>query len=1048
MVTNPETYYQIALKIIGERIDGSTIPDVTAWWRRMYDAITALSDRIGDGEDTRLVQDIDLARTAYLSALASQKATGQNADIVSNTWQRLYEPTKQRYDRLSPLTSLKAVLDAASSAYTAATNAAKLTPSEDNVTKAGRLYDILTIIDTDYTELSRAWQTLADYQIEHERLAGEYHTGDPTGYDFIEDGAYGTEANRISPEGNVYGATSRIQTVSRKYWWDGIDWIEFEVAGRANDMSGLPLDLARPFGQVWEVRRYIKQTNEYVWDPYFWDSSRQAWRRIRWYYPVDKLSDLPRPAFAVGEGHSVEYTDVPVYWTGLGWGPEKHSNLWDDEPEKHASYLLIGNMSLRETASAKVVYVSNREIGLEALPGTPGQVWVNGEFISAGRECSVLNTLQVINCANGALVPEHIDLVSDYWIYLAANDESFNLPALPASGGKPQAPAWDFRGRLFLSRSSDINGYLYGSGPGMKARLVGKISTDVTPHDEGGPYFLRELEISLISREVSLPETYRAYSDFTLRYQDNSKLRLDRLPGRAGNIYVAGQLYKLGQGYTVNDSDPWVRYIEAVQGIPNSLELRTDNLAPGSVYHVYIAAPVDEFNFNTINESTGRPWMPDDTGASTNYYPGKDLRLRVFLSEKAQEDHMMAGSWPGYMARFIGTVVTDAYGGFVPSANISAIQVETPQSVLAASVAEIAVDLRNRYEIRIAAQAGTYGMVAVGDETMIIQPQASTTPWMIGNNAPIYLYTETSQVDVLAPMDPVAEWPDGSIYLYLGNNQSVLGECAGGLFFTDTGPKNGLLSWNWPGNNCRFLAEVVIKDGEFERLGALVAGLAHSGMVDNEPDKHRLIDDEGEPAKTTLYSSEKVVAENNKLWAALSNHLLFEQQKTEGIPVRLDWKNANTLIISPVPAESTIAFPDDTAYKLDAPHEFTVTGVAGTVYYVYMKVENLVTFTPYISTTQPDKRYSRMHTSGTRSVLAGWVAFSSLDSMQGNWCVCSFAHEPTRMWETPITGSTTTLLLPGLIIGEGRYATLDRTGESCINSQNCCVTVGSKDCYI
>lgn len=1048
MLTSHQTFYNILLGRLSGRMGMPASAAIQAFRQEYHQAVSVMAQRIGDVDDSRQIQDIDAARTAYLAALDRLKASGQDADIVSNTWTRLLNSLTVRHNRLSPIDTIKHLLDSIAADYTAAANWARSAPTAENNTNAAALFDERTLTDTDYTELSKAWLTLTEYEIEYERLAGEYRTGDPVGSELIQDGYYGSEANRVSPEGIVYGATTRIQTVSKQYWWDGTSWVLYEVAGRANAMDSLPLDLTRPFGQVWEVRRYVRETNEYVWDPYFWDSSRQAWRRIRWYWPVDKSSDLPRPAFAVGEGHTVEYTDVPMYWNNYGWSPEKHSNLWDDEPEKHASYLLIGTLALRETASARVVYYSNREIGLESIAGTPGQVWVNGEFISASRTCSVYNNLAVLNVATGGeLVQERISLVADYHVYLAGNEDGFQLPGLPADGDLPACPAWDYRAKLFLSRSADVNGYLYGTGSGARARLVGRISTDNTPHVEGGPYFLRELDISLISSEVSLPETYRSYSDFTLRYQDNARLRLDRLPGRAGNIYVSGQLYKLGQGYTVHDTDPWVNYVEAGPGIANSMELRTQALSPDSIYYVYLAAPVDEFNFNAINPGTGRPWMPEDTGSSSNYFPSKDLRLRVFLSDKSQEDHMMAGSWPGYMARFLGTVVTDAYGGFRPSANISAIQIEVPQSVLASTTAEIRVDLRNTFEIRLEAQAGTSGLVLVGDETMVIQPAADTTPFMIGNNSYVYQYVETSVSDYLSPMDKVEDWPDGSIYLYLGNNQAALGECAGGLFFTDTQPSHGHLSANWPGNNARFVAEVLIENGGFQRLGSLVSGLAHSGIVDNEPEKHRLIDDDGEPSRITLYSSEKISSEHNKLWAALSNHLLFEQQKTEGLPVRLDWVSTNKIRFTPVPAGSAIAFPDDTAYDLDEPFDLTVTGVSGTVYYVYMKVENLVTFSPYISTIAPDTRYDKMHTSGTRSVLAGWLAFSTNDNMQGNWCVCSFAHEPTRMWEAPITGSTTTLNLPGLIIGEGRHGTLARTGQSCV-ATTCCVTVGSKECWI
>ena len=1049
MIKNIEAYYEILGQLLDNRIDQATTTLAHDYWTAYAGAIGELRALINDPEDNRSQAEIAQGITSYRNAVNNLKATGLNQDIVTNTWSVLFAALDARFNRLSPIDTLKALLDGVASDYAAASQAAKTSGSANAATQAGILFDLRTIADSGYTELAKAWNTLRDYEIEFERLTGEYKSGDATAWDnYIQDGQYGTEVNRISPDGVVYGASSRVQQVEKKKWWDGQQWVDYEVAGRCNSFDELPVNTLRPFGQTWEVRRYVRETNEYVYDPYFWDSSIVSWRPIRWYWPVEKESDLPQPAFAIGEGHAVVYTDVPVYFNGNNWGPEKHSNLWDDEPLKHSSYLLIGSMTLRETATARVVYYSNTEIGLEAVRGTPGQVWVNGEFVTARREASLYNTLPCIywDASSNTVYPRHIEPDTSYWIYLAGEDIGFMVDALPADGERLATVPWDFRQKLFLSQNTDVNGYLGATGAGAKARLVGRITTDNTIYSEGGPYFLRDMDISLIATEVSLPETFREYSDFTLRYQDNDRIVLDRLPGTKGSLYVAGQLYRLGTAYTLMAADYWIQYNEAAPGIPNSAELRTDSIAANCIWYVYIAAPVDEFNFNAINPATSRPWQSSDENAEGNYLPSRDMRLRVFLSDNPPDDYMLSRTWPGYMTRFLGTVVTDDNAGFIPSANISAIRIEVPQAVLASATAEVRVDLRNEFEIRLVAQTGTSGMLAIGDEALVIPPEGDTTPFMVGNNGDVYHYNEAN-TESLESVGTVDAWPDGVIYLYVGNRKAALGPCAGGMFFADSNHVNGHLSTNWPGNNARFVAAVNITSGRFSELGEVIAGLAHASMIDNEPEKHRVIDDTGEVAPITLWSSQKNQFENNRLWAALSNHLLFEVQKSNGIPVRLDWANATTVRISGVPVGSTVAFPDDTAFTINGPLDFTVTGAAGSYYYCYLKVDNLVTPVLYISTTAPDARYGKMHTLGTRSVLVGYLAFSSQNSMSGNWCVCSFAHEPTRVWETPIVGSETVLNLPGLIVAEGRVATLSRTGQSCVGG-SCCVTLGARSCSI
>ena len=142
--------------------------------------------------------------------------------------------------------------------------------------------------------------------------------------------------------------------------------------------------------------------------------------------------------------------------------------------------------------------------------------------------------------------PTYLDPEMEYWIYLA-NTQSYEyfIEALPGDETHEATPEWDFRGKLFLSRSADVNGYLSDAGPGKNARLVGRCETDADGE------FLRELNISIISRGVTFPETFRDYSDYRLEFTDYDRLTLKLIDGAYGMIYVAGNLEYLGADYDI-----------------------------------------------------------------------------------------------------------------------------------------------------------------------------------------------------------------------------------------------------------------------------------------------------------------------------------------------------------------------------------------------------------------------------------------------------------------------------------------------------------------
>jgi hypothetical protein len=829
---------------------------------------------------------------------------------------------------------------------------------------------------------------------------------DPTAeMPFYCDGEYGYEVLRVSPEGNVFGQTRWIAEVQHKIWWTGSGYRYVEST--ALHMTYEELPTGRPFGEIRKVREHIKATNEYIWREYWYDAEAGIWKQIAWLWTIEGLQNIPDPGTQVGGAHVVIERAVPFVWTGIRWERFRHSMLKDDEPLRHLPAGFLRTLN----PDARVIYYSPTEIGIEPIKGGSGKVLVNLEYVLATREGSVSPNLAVLdwNDETRTIVARYIEPGTEYWIYLANADNAFVIQGLPGDAQHNAAPAWDYRNRLFLSTTPDVNGYLADSGSGQNARLVGKIETDNTAAADGGPYFLRELDISLISRQVSLPETYREFSDFVVTFWDQQTLRLERLDATYGQIFAGGNLHFLGEGRVLQTDDPWIEWSDTEP----KLVRRTNALSPSSQYFLYLSGEVDPFNFNAINPDTNRPWQATDTGAVEYYDPDLDLRLMLFLSPKEPDHGVLDEAWPGYYARHVGQVRTDEYGNFVNAWDLSAIRQKTLNPSWFDGLAEIELVPVDTTEFRVCRKKGSSGIISVrGAAVQTFDSEDPDVHWVTTADL-VQAYNEGNPSNPLSPLNPISWYPGEALYLYMANHRSLWGSLPDRTFVSNHAPTGGYLSQNWPGNNARWICTVK-PDGNGAFTGKFIpetiAVSAHSQIFDDEPEKHRVHND--------------VQVTNLNLLSAAG--VLFELQKQQGLPVQLDFQDATHVKLVPIGDQATVVIlPDLTVLNVPAAGiSLAVAGNTGTMYFVYATASG-----PEFSSAAPDKHYAALETRGTTKTLVGWFAFAAPNQLQGAWNVWSHSHEDRKFTAT-ITTETTTLNLPGCVVPPGRTCELTRTGQS------------------
>jgi len=625
---------------------------------------------------------------------------------------------------------------------------------------------------------------------------------------FYESGKYGREMGRISPEGNIYGQTRTIREIVSYWWWDGVQYQYLQVAGEAASFSQLPQGTARPFGQIWRVPSTTTTSTDprYRYDYYLWGSENEQWIQMVWFYDVEIKGNLPNPGLQIGAAHRFIESNIRVVWDGYTWQrAQKHSTIQDDEPERHLPEGLFRFF----VNDVEVFYVSKREIALRQVSGGSGEIPVKNEVLVASDGMSVFNSCPVIQIyENDDITVSYLEPLTEYFIYLANNqDERFSAPALPGDNEHNPTPEWDFRGKLFLCRMFDeddlvINdpheGYLYETGLGSNARYVGKMETDNTPASEGGPFFRRVLNISDIHKSPNFIELVRNTSDFAAQISSTSPwtMIVERVPGTTGQVFIPDALVVLDGDFHMHTWDNWLEVDPVTETLifhecginsdPSTWACRA-----GHTTWAYVALPLDEFNFNATNPSTGRPWRREDPGSDGVYSREKDFRLRPFWSRSWPEEYplrikydedqypkidgqyRMGDTWPLYHTRAV--LVTSCPKN---PANLAFFDVMGTTSFMGyvsyRTLSDFVITPSSASEFLITKKQGTHGRVSVGNQYLEVKLADDDDVDVISNNWFVALYNETAEyLQVRSSTTKVVDSPNTTLYLYLASDAEV-----------------------------------------------------------------------------------------------------------------------------------------------------------------------------------------------------------------------------------------------------------------------------------
>lgn len=604
-------------------------------------------------------------------------------------------------------------------------------------------------------------------------------------FGLFSDGNYGTEINRVSPEGYLYGDSTMIQQVPHDYWWNGLDWIEIpEVLDQVDNPSLLPD--GKPFGEIWRARRYVSATNTYVWDYYL--STGDNWSLMVRYSDRNNKAELPLTGYHIGDWRRVIERDVPVYWSGEELRRYNISSLAGSNRLDQLEEITSGINTVLQPGFA-LIYISKQELSLKSIDGDFDYIRVNGQGIEASKRTSVFTHTPVLGWNEEAqsLYYSTLQPNTSYHVYLANRSEGFNINV------------YDYRGKLFCSSTIPTNNQLGDTGLGQNAIYIGRCQTNSSGD------FLYELDVSTVSKAADLKETFRDFSDFDLEYTSQDELTLRRIYGAYGQIYIPESLVFLGEGITVTTSSPRILYDD----ITGMIVLDTSDIAPSSVYYVYLASNTDIYNFNELNTDTSLPWHPEDNGAGDGitgpYIASNDLRLSMFLSLQEPDEGRLAETYYGFWARHIGQIRTDPTSKFIYSSDISAIRQKTLRPSFFDGLAEIQIVSSEEGDtLSITEKTGTTGAISVNSQTIsvaeIVSPSVSTTDtvWQYSESPPFLVdtgYTVGSKVGI-------------GCNLYLTNSDAAWGDKANSLLAIDSVPSaNGYLGFSYPRNNARWIAE-------------------------------------------------------------------------------------------------------------------------------------------------------------------------------------------------------------------------------------------------
>jgi len=625
-------------------------------------------------------------------------------------------------------------------------------------------------------------ETTSEYPILADSALAEFNASLYS--DYFYDGSYGREMGRVSPEGNIYGQTRRVREISRHVWWDGEQWRTLEIAGQVDTLSDLPQG-PRATSEVWRLYLGINELGEDAFDYYFWNDDLGGWQRLSWFWAVESMDELPHPGVTVGEAHRVAEQDVLVMWDGYVWRRAiKHSDLEDNEPGRHLPSGFIEFL----VPDVKLVRWSKRILSLEAVDGGLGYVNINGELIHADSDRSCFYNTPALDLVNGQFQTAAVQPDREYWVYLANRNAAFNIAA------------YDYRARLFLSATPPVNGCI-GTGIGVNTIVAGTISMD---DDPDGPFFRHEIDISWISRRPNIVESFRDYSDFYLRYIGPDELKLERMEGYYGQIYVPEELLYLGDGQSILRS----AYRLEVNSETLAPELDNSPIAARTRYYLYIINDVDAVNFNTVNANTGRPWRREDENSANIYISELDLRRRAVLCSRPHEHYRLTETYPLFYSRCIGHIDTDANGRFVYSKDMSYIKGLVVNPVHLRGLADFIIQPDTADQFIIAMKPATEGIIYVGGQDVRTYPANSASAHRPATSDTIWEYTGDTETPLTATQYTVIDRPAVQLWVYIANYDDCWGALKGRHFWVEQPPVAGYLAADYPGTGARWVATV------------------------------------------------------------------------------------------------------------------------------------------------------------------------------------------------------------------------------------------------
>ncbi|MGC8718178.1 MAG: hypothetical protein ACP5RW_09315, partial [bacterium] len=603
-------------------------------------------------------------------------------------------------------------------------------------------------------------------------------------------------------------------------FWDGRAYKDIsKLDGIVASKDELPPDPSSHIGQVWGVPNGkdishpdidLDLVRGIAYDLYFYNVDKEEWDEVVWLFDIYGRCNIPYPGVKVGACHRLILYDVPVFWDGYVWRQHRHSNLDNDEPEKH---LPSGFISL-VPADVELVYVSKSLMALRKVKGGSGKFWLGGYLVEPDSTTILTNNYPVVNYDGGKIVISPIQKNTEYWVYIAHPFEDiFDIKdSIPESQEHKGYNPVNLKGRLFLSNISPVEDAWGESELSRLARFVGRIQTDNSSKEEGGPFFKHELNISWISRKASLSEAFRDYSDYYIEYGDHEHIYLKLMDGYHGQIYVPEELIYFGMDYEIGINDPWV----SIDPDTDEPIIHTDGgLLPNTEYFIYIVNDVDAVNFNAINEKTGRPWGPFDADSATKYNPKLDLRLKPFLCTKPHDHYRLTESWPLFYSRCLGHIWTDANGYFLYSKDISYIKSLNLNPTHLKGLADFSVKALSDEHFGIVQTPGTAGVVYVGGQTIFTLPETYNDIHQLNVNDYVFVYNESNLTNPLSALDKIVDHKNTQMYVYLANNDPAWGERKNKLFATLTSHTNGYLSSNYPGSCARWVATIKTdKDGK------------------------------------------------------------------------------------------------------------------------------------------------------------------------------------------------------------------------------------------